>query len=402
MKKIVFAFIFISIFTGLIAQQSDCVPKRIILNLTANPANEIAVSWRTDSLQNEPVVQYHAAGNWIDFEDKVQLVTAETIVFKSDSVNDAFYHKAIIRNLNSNTQYVYRVGSGDSWSPWKQFKTASNKNTSFEFVWFGDAQHDVESHVSKLFQKAFTISPLAAFWLFSGDLVDEPFLDCQMNEVFNAWNFIPSVIPQVLAAGNHEYTDVMRDGKEVEYLEENWMVHFNQPGNGIAALKGTSFYFDYQGVRFIVLNGNDKLKEQSVWLDGILKDNRNKWTIVTVHQPFYSMGKKRNQRKVHDAFLELIDKYKVDLVLQGHDHVYSRTKKMFNDKAVNDSDKGTVYLISQCGTDAYSIDSPNLSINEKVANKIQLFQVVSFDENSLKYKSVTVTGEVFDQFELIK
>ncbi len=402
MKRIIFTSVLLSFLTCVSAQELNLVPKRIILNLTPNPTHEMAVSWRTDSLPEDPMVQYHVASNWVDFEDKVKSVIAETIVFKSDSVNNAYYHKAIIRNLDPNTPYVYRVGSGNIWSPWKQFKTASGDKNPFEFVWFGDAQHDLESHVSKVFQKALMTSPDASFWLFSGDLVDEPFRDYQMNEAFNAWGFIPSVIPQVLAAGNHEYTDVIIDGREVEYLEKNWLVHFNQPHNGIPNLKGTSFHFDYQGVKFIVLNGNEKLNEQAVWLNQVLEKNENKWTIVVVHQPFYSMGKKRNQRKIHDAFLSILDKYNVDLVLQGHDHVYSRTKKMFNDKVVNDGDKGTVYLISQCGTDAYTIDSPNLSINEKVENKIQLFQIISVNGSSLQYKSVTVTGEIFDEFEIVK
>ena len=260
----------------------------------------------------------------------------------------------------------------------------------------------VKKFGSRLFRKAYSISPNSNFWLFSGDLLDRAEYDYQWNEFFQASGFITSVMPCVLATGNHEYADTVINGVEVETLVELWRNHLTQPTSEIVGLDETVFSFLYQGVRFIVLNGNEKLDEQSVWLEKVLAENKSIWTIVTVHQPIYSMGKKRDQRKTKNAFMHLFDKYNVDLVLQGHDHVYARTYKLKNDKIVSDNESGTVYITSNSGSDDYNTQSINSHLAIKHSTKAQLFQIISIDNNKLQMSTYNAIGELYDMFELIK
>jgi hypothetical protein len=39
---------------------------------------------------------------------------------------------------------------------------------------------------------------------------------------------------------------------------------------------------------------------------------------------------------------------------------------------------------------------------DRAGENIQLFQVISISKTVLSYKSITVTGEVFDAFDLVK
>ncbi len=80
-----------------------------------------------------------------------------------------------------------------------------------------------------------------------------------------------------------------------------------------------------KNVRFIGLNSNEEIAAQTEWLDRVLANNKSLWTICTFHHPIFSTGKDRDNPQLRAAWKPLFDKYKVDLVLQGHDHTYGRT-----------------------------------------------------------------------------
>ncbi|MBK8946349.1 MAG: metallophosphoesterase family protein [Ignavibacteriae bacterium] len=380
----------------------DIIPQRIILNLTELPATELAVTWMTkDSVENS-LIQISKAKPWADFVDSVFSYNAFSSSLNNGKSKNVFFHSVKISELLPDTKYVYRVGGDSIWSEWNQFKTSNNKNEEFEFTYFGDMQHDVKKFGSRVFRKAIQTSPNSSFWLFSGDLLDRAEFDYQWEEYFQATSFISSIMPAVFAAGNHEYADTIINGNETEILAELWKSHITQPSCSIKGLDETVFSFEFQGVRFIILNGNEKLEEQAKWLEQILENNNSIWTIVTIHQPIYSMGKNRDQRKTKNAFVSLFDKYNVDIVLQGHDHVYARTHKIKNDKIVNNSEHGTVYITSNSGSDSYSAKSLNSHLTVKHANSAQLFQVISIKKRNLQMCTYTATGELYDKFELTK
>jgi len=88
-------------------------------------------------------------------------------------------------------------------------------------------------------------------------------------------------------------------------------------------------------------------------LEPVLKNNPNHWTIIFQHQGMYSMAHKRNYVKMREMLLPLYDKYHVDLVLQGHDHLYARSKKLAGGNIVAADAPGTIYMISVSGPKMY-------------------------------------------------
>ena len=248
----------------------NLIPHRILLNITEEPATSIAVTWRTLKEVKQPQVRIAKSTGWIEFENNLSSISARTekvILLDSTKI---FHYSAVVINLDPNELYVYCVGGDSVWSEWNQFKTAEQKNTPLVFTYFGDIQHDIKKFGSRVLRKALSISPNSNFWLFSGDLLDRAEYDYQWNEFFQASGFITSVIPCVLVTGNHEYADTVINGVEVVTLAELWRSHLTQPSAEIAGLDETVFSFDYQGVRFIILNGNEKLEEQSEWLEKVL------------------------------------------------------------------------------------------------------------------------------------
>ena len=216
-------------------------------------------------------MQIAIASEWTNLEENSSNIHASSEKVILDNENQVYHYSVIASDLVPNTQYAYRVGNDSNFSEWNQFTTASRTNNPFEFVYIGDAQHDVKQHVSRVFRKAYTIAPKASFWLSTGDLLDRAEFDYQWEEFFSAASFIPKVIPFVLTAGNHEYENLYEDSIEVgERLVELWRSHITQPSSTIEGIDETVFYIDYQNIRLIILNGNEKLEEQSAWLEMVL------------------------------------------------------------------------------------------------------------------------------------
>jgi 3',5'-cyclic AMP phosphodiesterase CpdA len=181
-----------------------------------------------------------------------------------------------------------------------------------------------------------------------------------------------------------------------------WKAHFTLPENGPKGCEGRAYYVDYQGVRFIILDAQTALKEQSEWLEKVLATNPNRWTIAAFHEPVFSIAADRDGHDTRNAFMSLFDKYSVDLVLSGHDHGYARSKKLRNATVVGDTERGTVYVVSVCGPQVYEHNPKYDNLMQKTGTRRQLFQVISFRDDTLIYKSYTATGTLNDSFELTK
>ncbi|HBL77567.1 MAG: hypothetical protein A2W90_15745 [Bacteroidetes bacterium GWF2_42_66] len=388
-------------------------PQRIIINLTETPAISMAVTWRTVDEINKPEVQIAEATNWTEFEKNTRSIYPQSKKFITDKKFEVFQHSAIMDGLKPNTLYVYRVGGDSAWSEWNQFRTAQDITAPFKFIFLGDIQNSLKQHCSRVLREAYKTAPDAAFWLLPGDITDAP-LDDQYDELFYAGGFIFGSTPSILTADNHDNEYLREDGSIVtdnkgRKIKSNvpstmFLEHFTLPENGMPEYKETSYYVDYQGVRMIVINTSKtkKLNEQVPWIEKLLANNPNKWTVVSFHHPFYSAGRDRDEQDTRNAFLPVFDKYNVDLVLTGHDHAYSRSYKLRDGTKVPWNKKGTVYVVSVSGPKMYAANSNYNNIMEKTGGNTQLFQVISVDRGKLIYESYTPTGSLYDSFRLSK
>ncbi|MGE5496695.1 MAG: metallophosphoesterase family protein, partial [Syntrophothermus sp.] len=251
----------------------------------------------------------------------------------------------------------------------------------------------------------------ASFWLFSGDITSEP-VDSQIGELFTAAGFIFRTIPIAMVPGNHDMGYKIENGKIVinkkgkkerlKSVSPLWNANFTLPQNGIKGLEGTSYTFDYQGVRFLMLNSNSLLQEQAAWMEKLLADNPNRWTVAVFHHPLYSSGRERDDRETRNAFLKVFDEYSVDIVLTGHDHTYSRSVKLKNNSPVTDSENGTVYITSVSGPKQYTVNSEYKDLMVRTTGEAQLFQEITINGSTLNFKAYTADGKLFDSFDLKK
>jgi hypothetical protein len=157
------------------------------------------------------------------------------------------------------------------------------------------------------------------------------------------------------------------------------------------------------------MNSNREHELQAVWLDQLLAKNDKKWIIITYHHPMYSASSGRDNPQLREVWKPIFDKYKVDLVLQGHDHSYARGRVSPGEnllEGVNLRDQtGTVYVVSVSGGKMYEVGGTWDEFGaqkDRSGENTQLFQVITIEEDQLIFESYTAIGELYDSFELIK
>jgi hypothetical protein len=471
------------------------LPDRVVLTWNDDPASTQAVNWRTDTTVTKALAQL-AIANSNGRALLTEEFKAETSYLKSD-INEAHYHSVTFRNLKPDTLYAYRVGDGSYWSEYYHFKTASNEDKPFSFIYFGDAQNDVRTHWSRVFREAFRDAPRAAFTLHAGDLVDEHNFDSQWGDWHQGPDWVNGTIPVIATPGNHEYqnqaearriwtskegnninidieslnNDILgilmldikdskgrkgsieineKSGKIIEVDEgielitgftneelanqsilggkaplydrlrnpirtyrvsNHWRHQFSFPIANVPdeRLKETVYFIDYQGVRFISLDSNIANEIQVDWLRKTLENNPNRWTIITFHHPLYSPASSRDNQKIRQLWKPLLDEFKVDLVLSGHDHTYSRTGLVDFKNVKNiptgyqqayDPNIGTVHVVSVSGPKMYEITKGKYA--KKFGENVQLYQIIDVKKNRLRFRAYTATGKLFDEFTLKK
>ena len=120
-----------------------------------------------------------------------------------------------------------------------------------------------------------------------------------------------------------------------------------------------------------------------------------------MHYPIYSTAKGRDNKELREALKPLMDKYDVDLVLQGHDHTYARGYVENEGKGLTVvKDAGTVYAVSVSGPKMYESQDQEWMVRR--GEYTQLFQIITVSEDTIKYEAYTPIGSLYDAFDLIK
>ncbi len=380
------------------------LPDRIVLTWASDPAKSQAVTWRTSTAVTRGLAEITIADAGPDLESQSKQLVAVSQPLTTD-LNTAHFHTVKFEGLTPKTKYAYRVGDGVNWSEWFQFTTASTEPEPFSFIYFGDAQNDVRSKWSRVIREAYRDAPKAKFMIHAGDLINQAESDVEWQEWFEAGAWMNGMIPSIAVPGNHEIAKLDDNTRRVSH---HWRPQFAFPEDGPEGMEEACYTLVYQGVRIVGMNSNEKPMEQAEWLDKVLTENKEKWVVCTFHHPMFSTGKDRDNAGLRAIWKPVLDKHRVDLVLQGHDHTYGRTGldtpmgHVNLATGVNTSDvfSGTVYVVSVSGPKMYNLQRhPFMS---RHAEDTQLYQIIHIDGDKLHFEAFTATGELYDAFTLTK
>ncbi|GGJ86382.1 purple acid phosphatase family protein [Pseudomonas matsuisoli] len=391
------------------------LPDRVVLTPGADPATEMGVAFRTAIDQPTAELQYGPAIAGPNVVARVERLSGSS--HRLDTENgSALYHQVRLEGLTPDTPYAYRVKGSAGWSEWHQFRTAKATAAPFAFIYLGDTQNDILAVGSRTIRQALQSIARPALMVHAGDLVsqrDDLVHDDEWGEWNQAGGFALSAIPQLTAAGNHEYVDhFLPNGEETRLLGPHYPLQFTTPPNGVEGLGDTTYFTDYQGVRFIVLDGTSaidlgSMDAQTAWLEQTLQSSNARWNVVVMHQPIYTCARPEDTTELKEAWQPLFDQYRVDLVLQGHDHCYSRLTDESGRKASSkarqaDEAVGPVYMVSVTGSKMYGLNDRAQRQPDRVAEDTQLYQTVEVETDRLKVRAYAVNGVLYDAFDIVR
>lgn len=386
-------------------------PSRVVLTPTAKSGTSQAVTWRTDAATTGGAVQIAPA----DDGDEVITVpsTPGEPVFFIGWQYQSRHHSAVITGLSPGTSYRYRVGGGQAWSGWSTFTTPTADPQPWSMLYFGDAQNDLREKWAPVVRQSFATVPDAEVMVHAGDLINWADRDQEWTDWFDALAGRSTTLNTVATPGNHEqYGDpAMRQFTE----------HFSNPLNGPVNNRETAYVADYRGVRFISLNSNSLTPfDQVGFLEDALAGNPNRWSVVTFHAPLFSAANNRDNPHLRTFWLPILERHNVDLVMQGHDHAYSRGHVARNENGRPGQSTGPVYAVSVSGPKYYEIPpdgannwTANGAVRVAAYQHTSTFQQIHVEENRLSYRAIIAAkgpktnargavGETLDAFTIRK
>jgi hypothetical protein len=442
MKKYLYLFIFLLP----VALYSQTLTRGPYLQSQTN--SSIKIMWRTSDSTNSVVRYGSSAGNLIN-------VITDSVRTKN--------HIVKIPNLTAKTKYYYNVGYNTTilagGNEQHHFYTAINPNdtSGFRFWVTGDfgGGNNEQIKVRRWFENYIKTNEVNN-WLWLGDNVYSDGTDAEYTaKVFDNYYGYDSIfrfLPFYPIPGNHDYNSVNSSGANENHKGPYYdlvEVFKNAEMGGIPSNTETYYSYDYGNVHFLALNSElyltllfwDAGSTYKTWLENDLKNTTKKFKVAYWHQPPYSKGSHDSDvgyevfmRAMREKVLPILEKYGVDLVLNGHSHVYersylinkhynysyyfNRTTMLVDSSSGNpdsnrtyvkytygpNKDKGTVYAV--IGNSGKS-EEENGKMHPVMYTKFAADKGVGSTILEVKGNVLTASyykdnGELFDKFRIIK
>lgn len=360
----------------------------ILLSWTEDPLTTQTISWQAGVERGQDSLQYTVAAKYEGTFSDVGEVKGKGIPLAKDH----WRFTVTLRGLLADTEYLYRVGGEGHWSEPASFTTATPEDR-FSFLYMGDVQEGYADWGDMLAQVR-AENPQLRFALLGGDLVDKG------NDWDEWWQFLTAAgpvfkgLPLLPAVGNHDDSNLFR-------------ALFVLPTNGPLGPGGTVYSFDYGNCHVTVLNSNCMgipntlgFEELAHWLRQDLTTSRQTWKLVVFHHPPYQVIQNWRGEHLQKNWVPFFEEGGVDLVLNGHQHIYMRTKPLW-EGSIQPEGQGIVYVMGNSGAKHYGPGPHQDYIARQVAG-VSNYQLIEIDGNTLCLWTKDALGKVIDTYKLVK
>lgn len=359
----------------------------------------------TYNTQKEPLRAVIQVSTNVDFSNAIEFPTYFEKLSATDTegsaTRDFFAIKAEI-DLDKNTTYYYRAYDKyvDVGSEYTTLVTKDATANSFTFAHVSDTQSS--GNTGDDFNKVLAhVTKSSDFIVHTGDVVEWSNRENEWTNMLHKNYSYLSTIPVMAISGNHETT--YQAGNKETYKHFNHNIPVQTDTN-----KGYFYSFVYGNVKFIMLNtnrltGTKLTDDQYEWLISELENNTATWTFVAMHNPMYSVGvygsnPERNQicvglrEQLHNIFVE----YGVDVVLQGHDHLISKTHTLGlnGDRIAQETREidGTTYAVSNGGVIYVMSGTGGVQTRSVYLTNNALTYDIALDSQKRSWSEFTVDG----------
>ena len=390
------------------ARSGETVQKSVILMIGSDETSR-NLTWYAN-VEEAGSVQWAKQS---DMQDGLFPAQYSEAAATSIAANDeGFYsNQATMTGLEENTTYVYRVVNGDTISQIYTFETG-DFDDGYSFILAGDPQIGAGNTETDTVGWDETLDTAIAqldpdFLVSAGDQVNTNNNETQYTGYLNdALTYLTSAT----TIGNH-------DSGSAAYNE-----HFNLPNESDslgATTAGTDYWFVYDNTLFMVINSNNRsTAEHKEFMESAIAQNPDvRWKTVVFHHSVYSTASHVNDGDIIERREELppvMSELGIDVVLMGHDHVYTRTY-MMNGTTPDDSQgvqsevtnpEGVLYLTanSASGSKYYDIAAPEAAYSA-VMDQSYRRTITDIHVTDTSYTMTTYymdTMEVLDTFTINK
>lgn len=241
----------------------------------------------------------------------------EYVYSTGDEYMGCFTESVLIKSVNPAEKGAWKfIHVSDSQAEGNKSNGGAGTGTAFSYV-----------------LKSVTADRDVKFMVHTGDVVEYSKYQNYWDNMLNANVKYLSKIPVMAISGNHETT--YKNGSNETFNRFNYKIPIQKNTK-----LGFYYSFSYGNVKFIMLNTNELngsrlTNAQYSWLENELQNTTEKWKVVSMHNPMYSVGKWGSDntkngiaRALAEQLKGLFAEYGVDVVLQGHDHMVSRTRPL--------------------------------------------------------------------------
>jgi hypothetical protein len=347
----------------------------------ADPKTQMRISWQVPLAVRKPFVRIGTRPDELSRRIEAEVRDLHTPgVTGVRAALDQYYLHAALDGLRPGTTYYYGVGhdgldpaAAAHRSTIASFRTAPASPEKFVFTAFGD------QGVSKAAaaNDHILLRQDPAFHLHAGDICyanvngrgeESDGYDPSYWDLFLKQNEeVARSVPWMVTTGNHDM--------EAWYSPDGYggqLARWSLPESGFDPRSAPGVYaFTYGNVGFVALDANDVSYEipanlgytggkQTAWLDEKLGELRGSvdFVVVFFHHCAYSTSSHASDGGVREEWLPLFAKHQVDLVINGHNHVYERTDAIKGDTvgrrvpigaSTDPTRDGTVYVTAGGG-----------------------------------------------------
>ena len=335
-----------------------------------------------------------------------------TAEVKQASKTGYYVNHVDLSGLKPSTKYTYTISVGEKTSKEYTYETPAFGSDSFSFAAVGDPQlyySSLDKNVegwTKTVNEVLSDGTDYSFLFSLGDQINEYYaadgsnldkVEAEYSGFFN--NESLSSIALATLVGNHD-----NGNNSTLYTE-----HFQMPGvtaYGQNKEGDGDYSFTYGGVQFMVLNtSNLSIADHKAFLEETLKKNPDaNWNVVCFHKSMYSVASHVTEEDIVQLRTGLSPIFKelgIDVVLQGHDHVYARSyimggkDGMTADVQKNADGTALTDIYAPDGVQYVTLNSGSGSKFYKITNEAFTYTAVQNQEKVPNYSKVSVTPDTF-------
>lgn len=382
-------------------------------------ATELNFAWYSLTKETPMVKLMDAEGKLIKIFEGIQ-DTANAETFNNGTDNITLYPgKVTVTELEENTAYKYQYLVDGKWSDVYDYTTRST--SSFSVMYVGDpqigaskGQTTAETGAAKsneyyamndaynwyhTLNNAVSAHNNLSFLLSAGDQINQTSVSSDANKLQQQIEYSGFLNPSVLRSLPIATTIGNHDSKSINYSN-----HFNYPNLQTSdentagkTAAGTDYYFRYGNTLFISIDTNNYncATHENVIKEAVENNEDAVWRIVMFHQDIYGSGYDHSDSDgilLRTQLTPIIDEYDIDVVLQGHDHTYSRTYQLSSDGQVH-----TAYTSTpKTGTDEFNAYLEQNNCYNVITGEEDINKVVD-PEGTVYFEANSSTGSKFYQ-----